>query len=123
MNHEIEITRLSLGAVLAALWNGTGPLGLGILHSSPGDTMTKEEGQNVINTLKAAQLPDDPAPSFILRTDYILGRPLKVGFRSDEDKTFVCRTDLYDRDAGQGKAALVIGNLRATFNKEKEGIV
>lgn len=112
--HEIEITGLSLGSVLAALWNGTRPLGLGHFHSSPGDHMTSEEGQEIINALKSRQLPDDPPPDFRLHTDYVKGRPLKVYFRSNaaEDKTYVGRVDLYDRDAGEGKAAKVIEMVR-----------
>jgi hypothetical protein len=94
-NGMVDIKGLSKAAVLAALHNGTRALGMGLLHDI-GRPMTEEEAQEYIDA-------DNGSLSF----DYVLGRPLKVNISGDE-----FRSGLYDRDAGEGRAAEVIKALR-----------
>ena len=68
--------------MLAALYNASRPLGLGILHYRP-ERMTEEE---------AAKLLEEHQ-SF----DYLKGRVMKVSFERDE-----LNLALYDRDNGPG---------------------
>jgi hypothetical protein len=88
----INIKGLSKGAVLAALYNASRPIGLGILYTN--DVMTEKEGSNVYAEF---------GPSF----DYIKGRVMKVNLGNDEFDPW-----LYDRDNGKGAADKVISALR-----------
>lgn len=97
---DIEIKGIDKAELLAALYNGTRPQGMGVLHARPGD-MTAAEARTLIG--------DAPEP----RTgwfDYVHGRPIKVGFKGD----MLLRADLYDRDApgGEGSAQRIVDSLR-----------
>ena len=91
----IDIAGLDKGAVLAALYNASQPLGMGFLHYDP-KPMTAEEGQALI--AQAGKYA-----SF----DYLKGRVMKVDLSGDE-----FRESLYDRDNGAGAAARVVAGLR-----------
>ena len=77
--------------VLAALYNGSRPLGLGMMHfeSAP---MTEAEAEEIL-----AERAD--YPSF----DYLKGRVMKVNLSGE---SFEPR--LYDRDNGEGAAARAV---------------
>lgn len=103
----IDITNLPKPAVLAALHNGTRAIGMGSLHDIHRD-MTPEEAASCF------ERGDDATSMFgkfggsrPMYFDYLYGRPLKVDLLGD---SFDPR--LYDRDAGQGRAAEVIAKLR-----------
>lgn len=94
-NDRIDITGIDKAELLAALHNGTRALGMGVLHDI-GRNMTKEEAAQFVG-------PDQPT-----RFDYFFGRPLKVDIGGDE-----LYVGLYDRDAGEGRAAAIIKSLRS----------
>lgn len=87
----IDITGLDKAEVLAALYNASGPLGMGYLQFTPGD-MPLEEARYLLKEHTGF--------------DYLRGRVMKV--RLDKDELFV---GLYDRDNGQGAAAQALAPL------------
>ena len=91
----ISLKGLDKAAVLAALYNASRPLGLGILHFDPRE-MTIDEAR--------AHLKDS-APEFYF--DYLKGRVLKVDLSGDE-----LNPCLYDCDNGEGAARKAITKLR-----------
>lgn len=99
-DNEIDISGIDPGALLAALHNGTRPLGLGRLHDI-GRDMTPDEAR--------AELKDWPTQSGgRYRFDYFHGRPLKVSF----DDKILRGVGLYDRDAGDGACARAVAKAR-----------
>lgn len=91
---KISIEGIDKAELLAALYNHSRPLGMGILNYDPKD-MTKEEAKEILDTSRTD-------------FDYLKGRVMKVNIKGDE-----LRTDLYNRDNGQGAAeAIVIGLQR-----------
>lgn len=100
----IDLTGLDKAAVLAALYNGSRPLGMGRLHFDPAD-MTIEE---------ARALLADPEPTSDIGFsrkrmdfDYLKGRVMKVDLSGDTLDPWG-----YDRDNGEGAAAQIIASLR-----------
>lgn len=87
----IDIKGLDKAEVLHALYHGTAPLGLGILHNQP-DFSVEDARQYTERAL---------------RFDYIAGRPIKANLEGDE---FDPRW--FDRDAGRGAAEAAISRLR-----------
>lgn len=100
MSDSIDIKGIDKGELLAALHNGTRPLGMGFMHDL-GRDMTPEEGRK-----EFAEWPEwrPGEKSF----DYFHGRPLKVTFAGDE----LMHTRLYDRDAGGVTAQSIVDRLR-----------
>lgn len=91
MAEQINIKGLDKGAVVAALYNNSKPLGLGILHYDP-KPMSPEEGEMFANNY----------------IDYLKGRVMKVDVTGDTLDTWG-----YDRDNGEGAAARAIDSIRA----------
>ena len=75
-------------AALAALYNASQPLGMGMLHYTP-EKMTPEEASELLRE-----------QSYF---DYLRGRVMKLDF--SKDKMFL---GLYDRDNGPGAAQRVL---------------
>lgn len=88
----IDISGLDKAAVLAALYNGSRPQGMGILHFDA-TPMTAEMAR--------------PFVSQRMRFDYLNGRVLKVDISGD-----TMDPRLYDRDLGDGAAARAVATLR-----------
>lgn len=88
----VSIKGISKGKVLAALYNNSHPLGLGILQYDP-KPMTEEEGENLLKQ----------STYF----DYLKGRVMKVDL-SDDDAFNEC---LYDRDNGEGAAQKAVSAI------------
>lgn len=81
---EINIKGLDKAKILKALYDRAHPLGLGFLHFVPGDMEIKEAEELVKK---------------YTYFDYLKGRVMKVDLSKDE-----LRTDLFDRDNGNGAA-------------------
>lgn len=88
---KISIPQGCKAKVLAALYNASKPLGMGILHFTP-EPMTEED---------AAQLLSKTTDF-----DYLKGRVMKVNLSKDEFDPW-----LYDRDNGQGAAAAAVSKV------------
>lgn len=105
---KISIAGLDRAAVLAALHNHTRAIGLGALHDLHRD-MTVDEAKAIIerghdSAAMFGKRPSEPQLYF----DYVQGRPLKIDITGDEFDPW-----LYDRDAGEGRAAKAIATIRA----------
>ena len=87
----IDISKMNKAEVLAALYNASRPLGMGMLHYNP-EEMTVTEAELL---LKETQ-----------RFDYLKGRVMKVNLSKDELKVYG-----YDRDNGEGAAAKALAGL------------
>lgn len=92
---QVSIMGLNKAAVLAALYNNSKVLGMGILHAT-GKPMLIEEAQEII---------DEGIFSF----DYLHGKVMKVDIEGDEFSSWG-----YDRDNGENTAETVIQRLRET---------
>lgn len=88
----MDITGINKAEILAALYNNSKPLGMGMIHFTPED-MTVTEAQELL----------DAGQTYF---DYHKGRVMKISLKGDE-----FRTDLYNRDNGQGAAEDVIESL------------
>jgi hypothetical protein len=97
---DIDVSGIDHAALLAALHNGTKPLGLGALHDM-GRDMTVEEAQTIL---------DEQNGKFDF--DYLKGRPLKVWI--ENDGVTLCRSDLYDRDTRPGACAAIVASLKGS---------
>ncbi len=89
---DVDISGLDKGAVLAALYNASRPLGMGFMQYDP-TPMTPEKGALLIQKQTAF--------------DYLFGRVMKVDLVGDSFSPYS-----YDRDNGDGQAARVIQALR-----------
>jgi hypothetical protein len=88
---SIDISALSKGAVLAALYNASKPQGLGRFHFDP----------SPMSLVEAEALLAEGT-----HFDYVKGRVLKVNLSGG-----VLRTTLFDRDNGPGAAARAVAPL------------
>jgi len=77
--------------VLAALYNGSKPLGMGIMHFDPAP-MTEAQAATILSDRE--------------HFDYLKGRVMKVSLSEDTFDPF-----LYDRDNGQGAAARAVASV------------
>ncbi len=99
-SNEISYEGIDEAVLIHALHHGTQPLGMGFLHNKPDLSVDDVR----------AELASIRAQGYDLRFDYYHGRPLKLEL---DDKTKTFRTNLYDRDAGPGKAARIVASLRS----------
>jgi hypothetical protein len=92
MNQKtISLKGLDKGAVLAALYNNSRPLGMGFMHFTP-ETMTPDQGGELLKQTTYF--------------DYLKGRVMKVDLSGDSLDPW-----LYDRDNGDGAAQRAISSL------------
>jgi hypothetical protein len=117
MSDKIDIKGIDKAELLAALHNGTRPLGMGFLHAR--GPMTADDARPYLESgddHAAAFKKLEAAGGIVLRKrlyfDYLCGRPLKVDIGGDE-----LDPRLYDRDAGTGRCARVVASLRARIEK------
>jgi len=101
---EISIKGLSKAALLAALYNHSRPMGMGMLRARHGN-MSHDEAAALIAD---PSQQDNGSRGSRLRFDYVNGRPLKVDLTDD-----TLHTGLYNRDNGPGAAEAVVEALRA----------
>ncbi len=85
--------------LIHALYHGTRPLGMGVLHDRPGLSV-----KDVVDALGNGTGGFDES----LYIDYLAGRPLKVRI---DTKAKTVTTRLYDRDAGDGACQRIVERL------------
>lgn len=86
---SINIAGMNKAEVLAKLYNASKVQGMGIFQATPED-MTTEEAEGLLKE----------STYF----DYLKGRVMKIDLSEND-----LRTDLYDRDNGQGAAKFALG--------------
>ena len=86
----MNISKMNKAEVLSRLFNASKQKGLGLLDASGCSEMSIDEAQTFL---------DEGCTYF----DYLKGRVIKVDLSGDD----IC-TELYDRDNGQGAAALAL---------------
>jgi len=91
-SNEIDISHLDKAEVLAALYSGAGPLGVGFMRFDEG-AMSVEEAQAIL----------DKGQTYF---DYLKGRVMKIDLSSD-----MLDTKLYNRNNGVGAAENIIYRL------------
>ncbi len=96
--NTVNIKDIPKNELLAALYNNSKPLGIGIIHFDP-TPMSLDDAQNMIDDLK-----NEGRDLFF---DYIKGRVVKVDITGDEMRTWS-----YNRDIGEGVAERVVESLR-----------
>jgi hypothetical protein len=112
MDDTFDITGLDHAELLAALFNGTRPVGMDALHPEAHESMTVEQAREILaeHVLECGQEPGDkqlePGDEDL---DYVCGRPIKVRLRGDKLEG----ARWYDRDAGKGACARIVEALRA----------
>lgn len=102
MSDTVTILGLDKAAVLAALYNGSETGGMGLLHYDP----TPMSGAGA-RALLAESLDREHRPGYF---DYLKGRVMKVDLSGNEGFD----PWGYDRDNGEGAAAMVVDALRET---------
>ncbi len=109
---EVNIAGLDKAELLAALYNRSGPVGMGYLRAKKGD-MTVEEAREMLTRGDDHQRDFNcRRPDERLYFDYLHGRPLKIHLGGD-----VLRTHLYNRDNGAGMAETIVEELRLKLEK------
>ena len=93
----IKYEGIDEATLIHALYHGTVPLGMGMLHNRP--RLTVEEVREALG---------DRLKADTIYIDYLFGRPLKVNINT-KAKEFDPR--LFDRDAGQGMAETIVMDL------------
>ncbi len=96
--NTVNIKDIPKNELLAALYNNSKPLGMGIIHFDP-TPMSLDDAQNMIDDLK-----NEGRDLFF---DYIKGRVVKVDITGDEMRTWS-----YNRDIGEGVAERIVESLR-----------
>lgn len=114
MTDKIDISGVDKGELLAALFNNSRPMGMGVLQAHLGpQVMTKEDAWKVING--SGDDHNRNFPTLGLRKgktelyfDYLYGRPLKVNLTEDMVDPWG-----YDRDnGGPGTLESIVNELR-----------
>lgn len=88
----IDISSLDKAAVLAALYNNSRQQGMGFLHARGREPMTIEQAREELRESEYF--------------DYLHGRVMKISLKDND-----LRVGLYDRDNGEGAAALALQPL------------
>lgn len=96
---NLDITGVDRGTLLASLHNHAQAAGWGVLQNLSRE-LTPEEGKKIVEN--RTMLNGD------FYMDYLHGRPIKVKFVGNTME----RADLYDRDNGNGMAAIAILNAK-----------
>lgn len=106
MSDDINIKGLDKADVLAALYNASKPLGMGMFHFEA-KPMTHDEAAKLLETGAAGESTNRPPDDTGVYFDYLKGRVMKVKIGGDTLNPW-----LYDRDNGCGAAARAIAPLR-----------
>lgn len=104
----MKITGLDVFELVAALHNGTRPLGMGVFNARGPMTATEVRAEDPD---RAARTKTRDGIYF----DYYHGRPLKTRIVADGDALTVPGTWLYDRDAGDGAFVRAVTSAGGTI--------
>jgi hypothetical protein len=97
---DVDITGLDWWRVLQRLHQHTKAIGLGHLRDR---ALTDREAQELIGEARLRNARK-PGPLWF---DYVGGRPVKVGFVEEGERSWITRADLYDRDSVASAQSIV----------------
>lgn len=104
---KIDVTGLDPWGLLTALYHGSRVSEMfHCLAQERGDITPEIARAECWSALPAR--PDD-VPHY---PDYLFGRPIKAFLQKEGDTVYLARTDLYDRDVGEGACARIVENVR-----------
>lgn len=109
MSKMLQIPDGKTAAVLAALYNNSRVLGMGVLQAIPGHIMTEEEANDLLEFGGETEHRGGR-----IYFDYLYGKVMKVDLTGDEFNPW-----LYDRDNGEGAAAKAIAEILFEAEVEK----
>lgn len=115
-NETISIAGIDKAELLAALYNNSRPMGMGVFRAVAGP-MTVEQARAALGTGgdHGRDYGANSSGNSPMYFDYLHGRPLKSDLSSDEFRPWG-----YDRDnGGTGTAAKIIAKLRASLTNER----
>lgn len=110
MSRTINVTGIDEWELLAALHNASKVMPTTVCMMQSRGEITASEARDASQS--------DVRDEYQLRNgvpfwaDYLFGRPIKAFLKREGNDVILERTDLYDRDAGQGVAQKVIDGLR-----------
>lgn len=107
---RIDITGICKYRLIAALCNGTSPMGMGAMHPKAMELITADD---------VFEHMDNLVDCDVLRYDYLFGRHLKINILLEDEKLLLDRWWLYDRDAGEGMAMSIVEGLRKKHCNEE----
>lgn len=87
-HYKMDIKGMDKAEILAKLYNGSKPQGMGFLQASPED-MSIEQARELLKDQTYF--------------DYLHGRVMKIDLSTDD-----LRTNLYNRDIGEGAAERIL---------------
>jgi hypothetical protein len=108
---RINVTDLDPAELLAGLHNNTVSPDTWAcnLTAKHRDITVKEAQEFLDETMKVIQSTSD----VYFFPDYVFGRPIKAILKKGEDNNiYLDNCGSYDRDAGEGKALMVVNNIR-----------
>jgi len=110
---RIDVTDLDPAELLAGLHNNTiSPDTWACNLTAKHRDITVEEAQAFLDeTMKVAK----PTSDIYFFPDYVFGRPIKAFLQrgdGDDNNIYLDNCGSYDRDAGEGKALMVVNNIR-----------
>ncbi|MFH0245995.1 hypothetical protein ACGRHY_27080 [Streptomyces sp. HK10] len=114
---KLNVEGLDWAAMLAALFNHTGPLGMGAHGSLVHTKLSVQEAQRSLDAVEPRAFTDLPVPGRayiepgggVRRGRYLRGHSLDLVFGKD-----TVEVGQYDRDNGAGLAEKVLARLRET---------
>lgn len=104
---DIEVTSLDPWELLVALYHGSRASRTGVCQMQARGSITVEIARQEVERW-STRIGDD-VPHY---PDYLFGRPIKAYLRKEGGTIYLSRTDLYDRDIGEGEAARIVTELR-----------
>ena len=111
-NNQLDVTGTDPWELLAALHNASRvPQTLVCMVQARGNITADEARDEAQSGVRDDYQMSNGVPFW---PDYLFGRMIKSFLMRRGDSVFLCRTDLYDRDVGDGAAQRVVNSLRAS---------
>ena len=109
--NSIEITGINPWKLLAALHNASRVSPTPVCRPQARGDITADEALEETCGVVRSEFQDKRHPDAPFWHDYLFGRPIKAFLQREGEKVFLMRTDLYDRDIGEGAAQRVVDSL------------
>jgi hypothetical protein len=119
MNDNIDVTGIDPWELLAALHNASRVSPTTVCRVQAQDAITADQARTESHkNVRDEYQVQNGVPFW---ADYLFGRPIKAFLKKDGATVLLFRTDLYDRDIGEGAAQRVIDCLRGSQKMQETG--